>query len=1110
MGLGNSNNQVVRYNAMRTQSAILGIPIPIIFGQGRIAGKLIWYGDFVVKKAKQQGGKGLGKGGSQYVYSASVLAALAQGQINSLLNVWDSTGRFVLQSAAETYTVAGGTPSYTVANASIFGNDQGASVQSSYSVGPFTDYGSPGPVTLSGTQSVPMTQVPSSPGAGHYSVNPATGVYSFSTADNGKQIIISYSFYRYRLIGQEVTIIPFSGPFTVTVDNSSNYSGDQGVVYFPSGNALQLIGSGTPTVGQYKHSGATYTFAAADAGLAIIINYTYNDPNTDNNAPNSLNVTLVSGAKSQSALSYMTGKHPTQARGYTQLAYIFSSGLYLGFTPELPNYSYELAGAFQVGGGIVDTNPADCITALLTDAGFGAGFPAGFLGSLTLARQCWAANSFFISPVIENQQSCASIAGEWLEAGMVAAFFSEQLLKFVPYGDTTAVGNGVTYSPPTAPVANLTDDNFLAGDGEDPVKVDRSAWQDASNRAQVTYNIRANDYNPELIYEQDEQAISSFGLRVEDPRQWDFITTLVAAQYAASMRVQRSVYVRNTFSFRLPSTFAYLEPMDVVTITDPGLQLVATPVRITKIEDDPVNGLDITAEDFIWGAAAPAFNPKGTNNPFVPETGTEDPGDTNALIIEAPNRFALQQGNMLYGFVNGSNPNWGGCDVWISYDGVDYQKFGDRVQSPARIGELTANLASYSAANPDTTNTLAVKMNVAGAELPAASSAQAAQLVSLCAIVSGTTAEFLSYQNSSLVGAELYNLTTLYRGVLGSSGAAHSIGDVFVRIDEFSFSGVYDPSYVGKTIFFKFTSVNLLGNQEQDLSDVTAFSFSPVGMGKGAVDLNTGSILSITGSAVVSYSGSFSYTATTSSIAWSWSGLQIFRADGSVTNIPNSSQTITGLSASTTYFFYPYWDEVLQVVAWVAAGGVGTPSYAHTAKTNALAQAQALSNQCPLSAVAMSAATTASGGGGGTGGGSGSCLLGSTKVETRRGVVRIDQVKVSDELLGPEGWTKVIRRVDFPQENFIRIETEYCGAIVCAPSHVLRVIDEEGIHKDLQVKDLTAAHFLFGPQGITALKRIEIVKLANSKKVSLACEPFHYYFAGEDAPMIQAHNFLPT
>ena len=91
------------------------------------------------------------------------------------------------------------------------------------------------------------------------------------------------------------------------------------------------------------------------------------------------------------------------------------------------------------------------------------------------------------------------------------------------------------------------------------------------------------------------------------------------------------------------------------------------------------------------------------------------------------------------------------------------------------------------------------------------------------------------------------------------------------------------------------------------------------------------------GSVPPTWSGSFTYASTTSSIAWSWSGLSISRADGTTTAVPNGSLAVTGLSAATSYFFYPFWDESASELKWVA-GNAGSPANALTAKTNAAAQ----------------------------------------------------------------------------------------------------------------------------------------------------------------------------
>lgn len=73
----------------------------------------------------------------------------------------------------------------------------------------------------------------------------------------------------------EVGTIPApSGPYTITVANSATFTDDYGVVYANTGLPLSKVVSG-PITGQYSVSGGVYTFAAADTGLPVFLNYGY-------------------------------------------------------------------------------------------------------------------------------------------------------------------------------------------------------------------------------------------------------------------------------------------------------------------------------------------------------------------------------------------------------------------------------------------------------------------------------------------------------------------------------------------------------------------------------------------------------------------------------------------------------------------------------------------------------------------------------------------------------------------------------------------------------------------------------------------------------------------
>jgi hypothetical protein len=84
-------------------------------------------------------------------------------------------------SFAETGTITSSS-TYTVLNAATFVSDDGV---------------------LYATSGLPLTKVSSAPGAGQYSV--AAGVYTFNSADSGKNVLVSYT-YTVSGTGQTFTI----------------------------------------------------------------------------------------------------------------------------------------------------------------------------------------------------------------------------------------------------------------------------------------------------------------------------------------------------------------------------------------------------------------------------------------------------------------------------------------------------------------------------------------------------------------------------------------------------------------------------------------------------------------------------------------------------------------------------------------------------------------------------------------------------------------------------------------------------------------------------------------------------------------------------------------
>jgi hypothetical protein len=286
----------------------------------------------------------------------------------------------------------------------------------------------------------------------------------------------------------------------------------------------------------------------------------------------------------------------------------------------------------------------------------------------------------------------------------------------------------------------------------------------------------------------------------------------------------------------------------------------------------------------------------------------------------------------------------------------------------------------------------------------------------------------------------------------------------------------------------------------------------------GQVDPTKTGVL-MKGSVPPTWSGSLTYTSTTSSVTWSWAALTVSRADGTSTTVPNGSITAAGLTPGTTYYFYPFWDDVASVIGWVGSPPNYSGTTANSTKTNAAAQQQSLQGRIPLSQGAMVAATTTSGTGGGSGGGSGSCLRKGTVVLTKeRGTVTIETCTVGEHLLCPsavgaismgragrgpmEAWTRIQRLELRDAGTFIRLHFSNAESLDVTPHHVFTLADGS----PMRAERLCLCDILVGRFGRLTLEKIEAI-FDESQKVTVSCEPTHQFFAGRLSATVLTHNY---
>lgn len=922
-------------NNVRVNESVRGKLIPVAPGTNRLPIWLVWNDDFkaINHTTTQHVGGGLfGSGGGDTTsttttYQTAFQAGLSYGQISHIANVWNGSGKVQAIEVTESHVVPGGGGTIHPTPPPGAGGPigvRGAGFVQSYSA-TVTDFGAPTSTSLSGSFIQPMQQG-TSPAAGVYTVDPLTGAVTFSAADAGKSVQISYTANFTVFTSVEEDTIPSGG--TIQVPNSTLFVSDGGVNLINPTTFVQspmVRVTGTPTTGQYTvNSTGLYTFAAADHFKLVQITWNQSDATADT-ATEILNFSLINGVEGQAPWSYLTGAHPDAAIGYSGIATVQSTALQLGSSAEMPQLSFECVGPYvaggtgATGGANVDCNPSDVLYAYLTDHLFGIDFPTANIewtltssnlqtgGTYLLvpitsspgynAMAFWAANNYFISPLVDNQTTVSQEFSDILEAGQCAVIWSEGLLKLRPYGDTSAAGNGFVYQPLTQPVFDLGIDDFIAGAGEEAIQISRSAWNGTYNVVQIQYQDRASGYESEVIQEEDLASVQALGVRREDPQDWEFIKTSQSAQWVANMRVKRLSNIRNSYEFTIPAVYDVLEPMDLVTLTHPGYGFNKLPVRITKIEDDPEKGLTITAEDFPYGIAKATLYPKQTNLADNTSPAMQEPGNADPVILELPDQFTAFQGYTMRVYAVPDDPeNWGGCKVYLSGDNVEFDDQGD-ITTPAISGTLATSMP-VGTGDPDA-STIQITVGNNLQLLPASTTDfnNHAESCLLCIIDANGSFEIVAYQNSTLIGVNTYSVSSFHRGLFGTTRAAHALGSKVLVMGQGHLEIQYPASQVGSTNWVKLTSFNTVGARTQDVNIVASNSFTLTGAFPGLFDKSTGQLFHSTtlnnqGSVLPNQGVLINFTfPTTSTLITTWGAQSLLRPDSSSLTVNASSGT---------------------------------------------------------------------------------------------------------------------------------------------------------------------------------------------------------------------------
>ena len=527
----------------------------------------------------------------------------------------------------------------------------------------------------------------------------------------------------------------------------------------------------------------------------------YQYPNGD------IGLTLFDGEEDQQPWAYTAGKHPDKALAYSGLAYM-AGVIDLGDSGSMPSYNFEVKGKLLETGDGVDVNPADYILYVLNKIGLGG---IEIDGIENYRQYCKEADMLISTPSDKMDAKAArEIINDIANITNAYIFWSNNRLKIVPRADRP-VGK---WKPDKTIRYNLTPDDFISQTGGVCVSYSRKDSSEIYNRISVEFLNRANAYEKEIVNYQDSDDIKEFGVRQASTTQAHYLYTKTRAVKLAEELCRKNKYERVKYTFKLNWAFCRLEPGDLVMLNDPLMGIENQPAMIDSATEGTDGIITFTAISRAKGVYSDAeYDVHENERPLIdfnPDPGVCEPPP----MIFQPPALMTNADNEVWIGTWGKNPNWGGCSVWVSDTNQYYKKLGT-IDNRARYGTLTKPL------NIEDT-VLEMTLNQGSFTSVDAESAANGDTV---LYVGG---EALSYETAELLEDGTWRLSGLVRGQFGSEADYHAPGARIARCDEAFLKSGLANSYIGKTIYFKFTAFNIFGGAEQSLADVLAYSFKPV------------------------------------------------------------------------------------------------------------------------------------------------------------------------------------------------------------------------------------------------------------------------------------------
>lgn len=426
-----------------------------------------------------------------------------------------------------------------------------------------------------------------------------------------------------------------------------------------------------------------------------------------------------------------------------------------------------------------------------------------------------------------------------------------------------------------ASVVTIPDDDlgaFEAGGSpdDDLLMTTRRMEDELPSALTIKYISRATNY--ENATKHSRRLIGGSG--DEQSLDLPIVMSDTKGQEIAEINLHKAWVGRKTYQFNLPLKYAYLEPTDVITISDQTMMLTKASLSGGVIKCEGV------FDDYNY-------------TPHVVVTETEQSGSTT-VFTPSPTRcvlmnlVALRSQDTDAGFYAAAcgtvADRWRGAILYQSKDaGTTWSKVGT-FANPATMGLTTNALANYTGGSAiDTVSTFNVDLEYG--ELSSTTDAGFAAGTNAAAIGE----EIVFFRDAVLQGDGTYTGDHLLRGQLGSGSeiSGHATGENFVLLSTATVIRIpAQPSDIGQPYLYRAVSVG------SSFDDAAEFEFTITG-----ASYNPAAPVDVAQPATL-----YGYDAVNSSgLTWAYYGGAHRKADGTIVLITAGTVTLTDNATNYIY-----------------------------------------------------------------------------------------------------------------------------------------------------------------------------------------------------------------